>query len=259
MYPNLKPKLSIRSLCQAGLFSCGVWLCLSSTSLVGQVAVAQQSAVGTATFPAGFANAELPTRPVLKSGSKGEAVVELQATLKLLGYYNGSVNGVYDANTMKAVRQFQKAAGIKADGIAGSTTWSRLFPASPNDTARGPAASVPAGGSADSFPTGDVEQPIPAPTAKPSTPSVTTPPAATPRKTTPASGDDLRLPVLKKGMRGPAVVNLQERLRSLGFYKGKIDGVYGTGTETAVKNAQRSFGIKADGVVGSATWSRLMR
>jgi len=259
MYPNSKPQLSIRSLYQVGLLSCSVLLCLSSTSLVGKMAAAQQSAMGTTPFPTRVANANLPTRPVLKSGSKGEAVVELQATLKLLGYYNGSVSGVYDANTMKAVKQFQRAAGIKADGIAGSTTWSRLFPASPNDTTNTPAASVPAGGSADSFPTSDVEQPIPAPTAKPSAPSLINQPTSTPRSTAPVSGDDLRLPVLKKGMRGPAVVNLQERLRSLGFYKGKIDGVYGKGTETAVKNAQRSFGIKADGVVGSATWSRLMR
>ncbi|NEO65556.1 MAG: peptidoglycan-binding protein, partial [Moorea sp. SIO4G2] len=42
-------------------------------------------------------------RPTLDIGSEGERVSELQAVLKLLGYYTGEVNGFYGDNTAIAV------------------------------------------------------------------------------------------------------------------------------------------------------------
>jgi len=57
------------------------------------------------------------SRPVLQVGSRGKDVSELQATLKLLGYYNGSIDGIYSEETAKAVAQFQTFAGLTADGI----------------------------------------------------------------------------------------------------------------------------------------------
>ncbi|MBC7972312.1 MAG: peptidoglycan-binding protein [Verrucomicrobia bacterium] len=60
-------------------------------------------------------------------------------------------------------------------------------------------------------------------------------------------------------MKGSAVVALQERLRSLGVFKGAADGVFGAETLTAVKAAQRSFRLEQDGVVGAGTWSALLR
>lgn len=53
---------------------------------------------------------------------KGYQVTELQQALKDLGYYKASVNGVYDQNTFKAVKAFQKANKLTADGIAGAKT-----------------------------------------------------------------------------------------------------------------------------------------
>ena len=57
-----------------------------------------------------------------KLGSKGDEVRRIQKKLKDLGYYNGSVDGVFGSATKKAVIAFQKNCGITADGIAGPKT-----------------------------------------------------------------------------------------------------------------------------------------
>ena len=56
----------------------------------------------------------------MQQGDSGYQVTELQQALKTLGYYTWDVNGVYDANTVKAVKALQKARGLTADGIAGA-------------------------------------------------------------------------------------------------------------------------------------------
>jgi len=70
-------------------------------------------------------------RPTLKVGSQGEGVSELQAALKLLGYYSGAVDGVYSENTASAVSRFKQAAGLNPDGVVDASTWQRLFPNQP--------------------------------------------------------------------------------------------------------------------------------
>lgn len=55
-------------------------------------------------------------------GSRGNEVRRIQQKLKNLGYYTGSVDGIYGTGTQKAVRAFQKNCGITADGIAGPKT-----------------------------------------------------------------------------------------------------------------------------------------
>jgi peptidoglycan hydrolase-like protein with peptidoglycan-binding domain len=61
-------------------------------------------------------------------------------------------------------------------------------------------------------------------------------------------------PTLKKGSKKPEVKDLQEALTALGFSPGKIDGVFGTATEQALKKFQASVGIDVDGVAGPITW-----
>ncbi|MEW9670259.1 spore cortex-lytic enzyme [Ammoniphilus sp. 3BR4] len=63
--------------------------------------------------------------------------------------------------------------------------------------------------------------------------------------------------VTKRGAVGGEVWEIQGRLKFLGFYKGKVDGKYGTTTQNAVRKFQRQFRIKADGTVGSQTRSKL--
>lgn len=46
---------------------------------------------------------------------------------------------------------------------------------------------------------------------------------------------------------------VQQKLKELGFYKGSVDGVYGSGTKNAVIAFQKSRGLTADGIVGART------
>lgn len=62
--------------------------------------------------------------------------------------------------------------------------------------------------------------------------------------------------ILKNGSRGEQVANLQRKLTTLG-YPLKDDGVFGDGTEKAVKAVQLRFHLKDDGVVGDKTWAVL--
>lgn len=63
---------------------------------------------------------------ILKQGSKGGEVREVQRRLKNWGYYNGPVDGVFGKGTKDAVIAFQKKNGIKADGIVGKATYQAL-------------------------------------------------------------------------------------------------------------------------------------
>lgn len=69
-------------------------------------------------------------------------------------------------------------------------------------------------------------------------------------------------PTLKKGAKGEAVKCLQTKLKKLGFcdHKGKtltVDGVFGTGTEHALRTFQKAKGLTADGICGTKTWAKL--
>ena len=63
---------------------------------------------------------------VLKQGSNGGEVKELQRRLKEWGYYNGAVDGIYGKGTVEAVKKFQKKNGLTADGVAGIETYKAL-------------------------------------------------------------------------------------------------------------------------------------
>lgn len=144
-------------------------------------------------------------RSILKQGSRGESVSDLQALLRLLGFYGGAIDGVYQDSTASAVAAFQQAAGLQADGVVGSETWTRLLPPSP--VVSGSTANAPGTGSTNavsplnggaianssatppssSFPTPTTapSSTFPSPTAQSPSTSVT-PPASTPA-TPPAS------------------------------------------------------------------------
>ena len=60
-------------------------------------------------------------------------------------------------------------------------------------------------------------------------------------------------------MRGDDVAALQARLTEMGFNAGRVDGIFGERTESAVKEFQKSVGIKVDGKCGPATIIGLLR
>ena len=66
------------------------------------------------------------TQPMLRTGSRGDAVRKLQELLNAKGYTCGSVDGIFGSKTYAAVLAFQKANGLGADGIVGSLTWAKL-------------------------------------------------------------------------------------------------------------------------------------
>ncbi len=61
----------------------------------------------------------------------------------------------------------------------------------------------------------------------------------------------------KKGATGAGVTEIQTRLKAWGYYTGAVDGVYGSGTEKAVRYFQRSNGLAADGQCGAQTLAAL--
>ncbi len=150
---------------------------------------------------------------VMQNGTRGQAVVRLQERLMELGYYSCQADGVYDSNDIAAVRAFQKRNGLKADGIAGLDTQLKLY----SNTAVAAEAS-------------NVKLPTPIPFV---TPDVTI--------------------TLRNGSSGEYVRLLQERLASLGYYNGAVDGEYGSGTLRAVVTFQQFHGLGADGVAGRKT------
>lgn len=66
-------------------------------------------------------------------------------------------------------------------------------------------------------------------------------------------------PVLRQGMRGAMVLDLQDSLSRLNYFSGKLDGVFGPLTDTAVRSFQRDNGLTVDGIVGRRTWGMLDR
>ncbi|WP_462152847.1 peptidoglycan-binding protein [Pseudoalteromonas xiamenensis] len=62
---------------------------------------------------------------VVKNNS--DLVMMIQMFLKELGYYNGKIDGVLGNRTKSAILEFQKAKGLKQDGVANNDLLSRLI------------------------------------------------------------------------------------------------------------------------------------
>jgi peptidoglycan hydrolase-like protein with peptidoglycan-binding domain len=68
------------------------------------------------------------TAPVLKMGSTGSAVRDIQTFLKRLGLYTGPVDGIYAPSTAKAVKAYQYSyKSLRDDGVVGKNTWSVIL------------------------------------------------------------------------------------------------------------------------------------
>ncbi len=65
--------------------------------------------------------------------------------------------------------------------------------------------------------------------------------------------------VLRLGSRGSDVMEIQALLRKIGYNPGTIDGIFGTLTEQAVMQFQRSYGLTPDGIIGTNTYRILER
>ena len=173
----------------------------------------------------------------LKEGAKNtEAVKTLQRKLKALGYFTGTVDGDFGANTTVAVKEFQAQNGLRADGVAGGNTLVLMFTGTPKryDPSKASVGKV---------------------TNKPGSlpPSGATNPPSWKTVTNPASG----YATLHLGDSGAPVRVLQAALKRAKYYDGSTDGKYGVSTFEAVRAFQSANGIKVDGIAGAATLDRL--
>ncbi|MBR3325000.1 MAG: spore cortex-lytic enzyme [Clostridia bacterium] len=66
-------------------------------------------------------------------------------------------------------------------------------------------------------------------------------------------GNQIAEATSKYGSRGDEVKQIQTKLKNWGYYNGSIDGVYGSGTLSAVKSFQKKNGLTVDGVAGTKT------
>ncbi len=73
-----------------------------------------------------YENQATATAAILKQGSQGGEVKEVQRRLKRWGYYAGSVDGVFGVGTKNAVIAFQKKNGLTPDGVVGKSTYKAL-------------------------------------------------------------------------------------------------------------------------------------
>lgn len=104
--------------------------------------------------------------------------------------------------------------------------------------------------------TGGITAPTDAPNIITST--VSAPPQSTPRPTTKESGDtQTKSSTLKVGSEGSDVKRLQQRLKDLGYYTGSVDGKFGQGTESAVRDFQAAHKLTVDGKAGKSTQTTL--
>ena len=81
--------------------------------------------VGSLTWQALYTGAPV-NMPLLRYGSKDEAVITLQWVLRLTGDYQAPIDGDFGVKTELAVRTFQKHNGLVVDGMVGKQTWYAL-------------------------------------------------------------------------------------------------------------------------------------
>ena len=91
-------------------------------------------------------------------------------------------------------------------------------------------------------------------------PTTATAPAAAAKRENREAMCEVTLRVLKRGKKGEDVRAMQRLLIAAGYSCGSAgaDGIFGGGSEAAVKAFQRAGGLGVDGIVGSKTWSKLL-
>ena len=156
---------------------------------------------------------------VLRTGSTGSAVEQLQFWLNTLAQYESSipsltVDGVYGTGTANTVRAFQRKYGLTVDGVVGRDTWTALY---------------------DQF--RSIQSDNGTPNAYPGT-----------ALREGASGQNVRLVQFWLKIARTVYSNLNNIT---------VDGKFGSATTAAVKRFQTYFGLTSDGVVGRTTWNKL--
>ncbi len=236
-------------------------------------------------------NAVAATGARLEMGSEGDAVKTLQKRLKELDYLSGSADGKFGEATKAAVIAFQSNNGLKVDGIAGSGTLNKLYSSSAkkagstgsstNNNNQGEITStgyvtLREGDKSDAveklqrtlknlgYYTGSVDGSYGAGTKAAveqyqKMNKLTADGVAGPQTQRALYGTNSTssYATLRPGDEGSGVTNLQYTLYELGYYDGKVNGIYNDLTKNAVKDFQIRNDLEADGVAGNKTLQRL--
>lgn len=155
----------------------------------------------------------------LRKGYTGNDVKAVQVRLQELGYYSGTLDGVYGTGSVSGIKSFQQRSGLTADGLAGIQTFNKLFSAS----------AISAGGSSSGSSSGS---------------------------NTGSGSSSGTYITLRLGDKGSDVKNMQAALKSLN-YSVSADGTFGAMTQSAVIAFQSRNGLTSDGVAGAQTQQTL--
>ena len=223
----------------------------------------------------------------LKLNSQGTKVSQLQTDLKQLGYYYAEITGNFGEKTEAAVKAFQKAKSLTADGVAGTKTLNAI--AAAVDKAGGSSS----GSSSTNMKLGSTGTAVSAlqqnlttlgyyygdvtghygnltqqavkkfQKAKGLTQDGVASTATLNAITSALKnagvdvGPGTVATTLREGDKGTAVTELQTMLKKLNYYYGSITGSFGSLTKQAVRKFQDANKLTVDGVAGPATINKL--
>lgn len=217
-------------------------------------------------------------------GSSGDNVKLIQEKLNNLGYDVGTIDGFYGNNTKQAIISFQSLHGLGADGIVGQRTWDVLLNGLTSAAGTTP-RSYPGvffmvgsngenvvhiqnrlneigynAGTADGFfgnTTHNAAVKFQSDHGLDADGVIGESSWNVLFNLNPGTYRPFAGVLLGVGSANNEVKLIQEKLNSLGYNVGTADGIFGTGTESAVKSYQQSKNLDADGIVGKLTWDTL--
>ena len=218
---------------------------------------------------------------VLKVGSRGSAVQDVQKKLVALGYNVGSsgADGIFGNATKNAVIKFQGSVGISKDGIVGSQTLTKLNEAYNNRNKGQSVTSTTSYVGKDYVRKAQVHISNFTGTAISSDGIIGTETRkgivkclqralnldyksglAVDGVFGSASKKALGNHYVKRGETQYLVTFVEIGLMALGYYNSSVEspGVFGGGLETAVKNFQKANGLVCDGICGRNSISKIL-
>ena len=249
----------------------------------GAAPIVAPTAVPTPVPTAAPTATPVPASATLKEGSRGDAVKALQQKLIALGYLSGTADGAYGTGTKNAVRAFQSANRLSADGTAGPLTLTAIdaaYAALTPSVTPAPAISdaiLKKGDKGESvralqkyliqlgYLTGEADGVYGSGTKN----AVRAFQAANGLSADGAAGEKTLLAIqaaisavstattLREGDKGDAVKILQQKLIALGNLSSSADGIFGSSTKAAVSAFQSAHSLTATGVADAATLSAI--